>query len=45
MTAVDYLDAHKLRKEILAVFLRDISYEVYVMNVPVVSIPVQTLIE
>ena len=45
VTAVDYLDALKLWKEILAEFLRDVFSNVDVLNVPIVQIPVQTLAE
>ena len=43
--AVDYLDALKLRKEILVEFLADVFTEVDVLHAPVVPIPVPTLVE
>ena len=45
MTAVDYLDALKLRKGILSEFLCDFFSEKDVIDVPIVSIPVPTLTE
>jgi aspartyl-tRNA(Asn)/glutamyl-tRNA(Gln) amidotransferase subunit A len=44
-SAVDYLDALKLRKAILAEFLREVFAEVDVLHSPVVPIPVPTLAE
>ena len=45
VTAVDYLDALKLRKEILAEFLREVFSKVDVLHTPVVPIAVPNLAE
>ena len=45
VNSVDYLDALKLRKEILAEFLREVFSKVDVLHTPVVPIPVPTLAE
>ena len=45
VSAVDYLDALKLRKEILAEFLADVFSEVDILHAPVVPIPVPTIVE
>ena len=45
MTTVDYLDALKLRKEILAEFMCEVFSEVDVLHTPVVPIAVPNLAE
>ena len=45
VTAVDYLDALKLWKELLAEFLREVFSKVDVLYTPVVPIPVPNLVE
>ena len=45
VSAVDYLDALKLREKILEEFLCDVFSEVDVLHLPVVPIPVPTLAE
>ncbi len=45
VSAVDYLDALKLREKILEEFLCDVFAEVDLLHVPVVPIPVPTLAE
>ena len=45
VSAVDYLDALKLRENILEEFLCDVFAEVDLLHVPVVPIPVPTLAE
>ena len=45
MTAVDYVDTLKLRKEIFAEFLCDVFSEVDILHLPIVPIPVPTLVE
>ena len=45
MTAVDYLDALKLRTAILAEFLREFFSKVDLLHTTVVQIPVPTLAE